>query len=150
MGRKIAGVVVGYIIMFVICVVVYFGAYFAMGPDRAFKPASFEPSTMWLALMAGMSLVAAILGGWVCAMIAKSAGAARALALVVLVLGLLMAIPTFTGVPSTEPRPAEMSGTEAMMKAETPSWIAVVNPILGAIGVMIGASLFKPRHAAGE
>lgn len=148
MGRKIAGVIVGYIIMFVMCMVVFFGAYMAMGADRAFKPASYEPSMMWLALMVIVGIVAAILGGWVCAMIAESAGAAKVLAVVVIVLGLLMAIPTFIANPPTEPRTADVSSTDAMMRAQTPPWIAVLNPVIGAIGVMIGASLWKPRSAA--
>jgi L-lactate permease len=35
---------------------------------------------------------------------------------------------------------------EAMMKAREPLWVAVVNPVLGAIGVFVGGSLRKNRE----
>jgi hypothetical protein len=95
-----------------------------------------------------VGILAAIIGGWVCALIARSFGAAKVLALVVIVLGLALAIPTFIENPPTEPRTADVSSSDAMMRAQTPQWIAVVNPVIGAIGVLIGASLRKPRAAA--
>jgi hypothetical protein len=97
--------------------------------------------------MSVVGLIAGILGGWVCAIIARTKRGANALAIVVLALGLLMAIPAFLAEPVTEPRGSDVSSMDAMMKAQTPPWITVVNPIIGAIGVLIGASLRRPPAA---
>ncbi len=120
MGRKIAGVIVGYIGMFIIVFAGLTIAYLILGKDRAFQPGVYDLTTMWIAIVLIVGMVAAIIGGWVCALIARSFGAAKVLALVVIVLGLLMAIPAFTAEPQTEPRSADVSSMDAMMRAETP------------------------------
>ena len=148
MGRKIAGIVVGYIGMFIIVFVGLTIAYMMLGADGAFKPGTYELAPMWIAIVLVVGILAAIIGGWLCALIARSLGAAQVLALVVVVLGLLMAIPAFTAEPVMEPRTADVSNMDAMMRAESPVWMAVLHPFLGAIGVLIGASIRKPRAAA--
>lgn len=38
----------------------------------------------------------------------------------------------------------EVGNTEAMMKAQQPVAVTILNPVIGAIGVMIGARLRRP------
>lgn len=40
-------------------------------------------------------------------------------------------------------REASAGNLEAMTNARQPGWVAVLNPIIGAIGVMLGARLKK-------
>jgi hypothetical protein len=73
--------------------------------------------------------------------IAKKQAGPRALAALVLLLGLLMAVPVLTGAPATATRGPEVGNTEAMMNARQPVWAAIANPFIGAFGVLLGARL---------
>ena len=91
----------------------------------------------------------AMLGGVVCALVARQAKGPKILAVAVLILGLAFAIPILTqsGATPAEPRPNALSMSEAMSNAQQPVWAALLNPLLGAIGVLIGAGLVAKRKA---
>ena len=139
MLRIIGGVIVGYLSMFVVVFISLTAAYLGMGADRAFKPGLYEVTGLWLAVMFVVSIVAALVGGKVCAVIAKSSKAVFALAGLVLVLGLLSAIPTLTA-PTGEPKPrtADVPNAEAMMSAKQPVWVALLMPVIGVVGTLAG------------
>ena len=92
MGRLILSVVVGYLAMFVAVIVSFSVLYIAMGADRAFRPGSYDASPLWLVLSFVLSFLAALLGGVAAIAVGKRAKAAMALAVFVLLLGILMAI----------------------------------------------------------
>ena len=142
MLRKVAGVIVGYIVMALLVFLTFSGAYLAMGAGQAFKPGSFNVSLRWIAVSLVLGLIAAIVGGFICALIAKSTRAAQVLAGIVLLLGIIVAIPALTRV-DTRPivRPREVSNIQAMQNARTPKWFAILNPIVSTIGVLVGAGL---------
>lgn len=142
MGRTIAAVVVGYLAMFAIVFVGLSVGYVIMGTDGAFKPNSYEISAGWAVLMLVVGVIAALVGGLVAAAIGRTSASVIALAAVVLVLGLLSAIPTFTAKPPGE-RTADVSSMDAMMTAVTPVWAVIVNIIIGVVGVLIGGSSIK-------
>jgi hypothetical protein len=143
MGKIIGSVVAGYVTMFVLVFVLFSVAYMVLGASGAFKEGSWDVSFAWLLSSIVVGLVAAIAGGWVCGAIAKDAKGPNALAVVVLLIGLLMALSVLLG--SAEVATAVRSDTvgmfDAMQNAKQPSWIALLNPLLGAVGVMIGAKL---------
>ncbi len=143
MGRIIAGVVVGYVVMFVVVFSTFTVAYVVLAADGAFKPGSYEVSSAWIVVSFVLGLAAAAVGGYVCAVIAPRTKAALGLAAVVVGLGLLMALPVLMATPENTPRTADVPNMEAMMKAQQPAWVAILNPIVGAVGVLIGASLRK-------
>jgi predicted anti-sigma-YlaC factor YlaD len=147
MLRAIGGVVLGYIVMFVTLFITMTLAYAIIGTGGAFKEASYDVSTLWVITTIVLSLAAAIVGGLVCAAVAESAGPARVLAGLVVVLGLVMAIPALRQAgPLEEARPDSVSNMEAMMNARQPSWIALLDPIIGGVGVLAGAALLgRPR-----
>jgi len=146
MRRTIAGTVIGYVVI-VTCVLATLSlAFLALGADRAFQPNTFDVSTMWLVVSFLLGFVAAMAGGIVCASIAPGRNGPRALAVVVLFLGLLMAIPVVSS-SDTEPRVrhASLGTLEAMNSAAQPPWVALSNPFAGLIGVLAGARLRKPK-----
>jgi hypothetical protein len=142
MARKILGVIVGSVVMGLLFSLTFSVAYLALGANQAFKPGTYNASLRWTAFSFVVALVAAIVGGYTCALIARSTRAAQVLAGLALVWGIVVAIPTLTG-SDTRPntRPANVSIMQAMQNARTPAWVAVLNPIVGAVGVLVGASI---------
>ncbi len=140
MLRQVLAVIVGYVVMFAVVFVTFTAAYFAMGADRAFRPVTYDISVLWIVVSVVVGLGAATAGGFVCAKLSKGGRAHRALAVLVLVLGLLMAAGQVVA-PKPDPgvRGPEVSNMEAMMKAQPPLWAALINPIIGAVGVLAGA-----------
>jgi hypothetical protein len=138
MIRNIFAVVAGYFAMTVAVFVLLTGAYLMFGTDRAFEPGSYTTSLAWCLTSLVLGVPAAILGGWLCSKIAVSAKAIPALSVLVAVLGLLMAVPTLNPPKADAVRPANVPNMEAMMKAQTPAWVAFLNPVIGVGGVLIG------------
>ncbi|MDH4038117.1 MAG: hypothetical protein OEX18_11375 [Candidatus Krumholzibacteria bacterium] len=144
MGRIIGGVVLGYAVMAVAVMATFTVAYFAMGAERAFQAGSYNVSGVWLVVSTVLSAVAAMAGGWVAVAFGRSRRAPFILAIVVVVAGVVLALPTLNAPPSDEVRTGEVGNTEAMMKAQQPPVVTILNPIIGGIGVMLGARLRKP------
>jgi len=138
MGRLFGSVIVGYIVMFCVVFLTFSGAYLALGPDRAFLPGSYDASTLWNVLSVVLGFVAAVIGGMVCAMIAQDARGPKWLAGLVLVVGLAFAIPVLRQAPVSEPRTAGVGNMEAMGKARQTPWTALLNPVIGVLGVIVG------------
>lgn len=149
MGRIIGGVIVGYIVMFVVVFATFSVAYMALGAGGAFKTGTYDVSGTWIALMFGLGLVAAVAGGWVCSAIAKSPKGKYGLVIVVLVMGILSAIPAFMAedLELKRLRPPNVDNFEAMQNARQPIWVALLNPIVGVVGVCLGARLHGGSNA---
>lgn len=143
--RAVGAVVAGYLVMLILVVGLMTGLYLTLGPDGAFASGSYEPSTVWLIASTLLSITAALAGGFVCAVIAGRGGAPKALAIVVLVIGVLTAALVMN--PVSDPRPTVRTPStptmEAMMNARQPDWVSWTNPLIGAIGVLVGASWRK-------
>lgn len=139
MGREFGAVVLGYVVMFVFIMVAFSLMYLVLGTERAFQPGSYDPSGTWITGSIVLGLLGAIAGGWVCAAIARQGGTPKVLALVVVVLGIVMAIPVLTAGGESMVREGAVPMTDAMNEARQPVWIALLNPFIGAIGVMVGA-----------
>ena len=106
-----------------------------------FQPDSYEVSTLWLAISILISICSAILGGYVCAAISKSMRACQVLALIVLVLGILLCLPKMREDPVN--RAGDVPALQVMQLAQMPVWAHVLTPILGAIGILVGARMKK-------
>lgn len=143
MLKSILAVIVGYIMMAIFAFAVCTCAYLGLGVERVFQPESYDISTIWIALLIAIAVIGGIIGGLVCAAISKSKGACTALLVVVLVVGLIGGIVTAMKEHPSAPRSGDVSNLEAMMKAQTPSWLCFVNPVLGAVAVMLGARMKK-------
>ena len=143
MLRSALGVIVGYIVMFILQVVAFMTIYSLMGANWSFKPASYEASTRWTVMQFVVILVTTIIAGLICAIIAKGGKAPLALAGVVLVLGHLLAAAStaFRPADTHEVRTGDVPNMEAMSKARHPGWVIFLGPVIGAVGVLIGGRL---------
>ena len=141
MVKIIAGVIVGYVVMLMLVVVLGVTLFMMLGAERAFAPGAYTPSALWIVLALLCALLAAIAGGWACAAIGGAGTAPKILAMLVFVLGLLFVYPALN--PGADLRPTtRMSGEDlmvSMQNARQPVWVAVMNPFLGVVGVIIGA-----------
>ena len=142
MGRAILAVIVSYVVMFLLFFAGFTCAYLILGADQAFKPGSYHVSNRWLALSFALHIVVGLIGGFLCAAIAKGGKAPLALAIVAVVIGLLLGIPAIMArnMPST-PRTHNVPNLEAMQKVRQPVWAPIALPIVAAIGILIGGKL---------
>ncbi len=147
MLKTIAAVVVGYLVMVVVVFACLTSAYLAMGAERAFKPESYEVTVLWLVVWFFVSVGAALTGGRICGLIGKTRVAVISLAIVVLVLGSLSALPALKPpVGESKPRTSGPSNLEAMMSAKQPNWVLFLTPIIGVVGVLAGGrAVTRPK-----
>jgi hypothetical protein len=142
MGRAIVSVVVGYVVMFATIFLAFSGLYLLLGQELSFQPGSYEPSLLWTVVSFALGVGAAVVGGAACAGIARTATPPKVLAGVVLVIGLLSAVPVLMAAATLAgERTGDVGNLDAMMKAKQPAWVAVANPFVGFVGVLLGARL---------
>lgn len=151
MVRLIGAVVLGYI---VIALVVFGGlsaAYLVLGAEGAFQPGIYAITTLWVVTSLVVGFAAGLLGGWVARMVARDVRGPWILAGVVLVLGLGMAVPALLGDASVAgARPDGIGMFDAIQQATTPGWILLLNPLVGAAGVVLGGGGLRTGRAAGR
>ena len=145
MVRTIIAVVVSYVTMFVLNFLGFIGLYTVIGPDNAFKPRSFLASSRWIAMAFAIVLVSGIIAGLICAAIARGRKATLALAGLILLVGLLMAIPSVAKSRANAgmARVSEVPAMEAAEKAYWPVWAPFTFPFVSAIGALVGGKLKK-------
>lgn len=144
MGKVIGGAVSGYVVMFVVVFLLMTLGWMVLGADGSFQPGSWETSTAWVAVTLVVDVLAALGGGYVAMLIATRTLGPQVLAGLVVVLGLLMALPVFTAdAAALGARPDVVTMMDAMGKARQPMWLVVANPILGAVFALVGGSLRK-------
>jgi hypothetical protein len=141
MLRSILAVVAGYLVFALFIFVAFTALYLLLGADASFKPGSYHPSSLWLALSTLLGFVGTVVGGYVCAALARGGRAPLALAVVVLVVGLLFAFLAPKRSEGSEARAGDVPNMEAMQKAIQPRWSALLNPFLGVAGVLVGGRL---------
>jgi hypothetical protein len=143
MARTVVGIIVGYLTMFVLVSITFMGVFLLMGTEWSFKPGSFEASNGWVAMALVSNFIIGVVGGLICVLIARGEKAPLVLAIVVFVLGLVLAIPaviarnTYGGLART----GNVTQAEAMQKANEPIWAPFTFPVLGAVGVLLGGKL---------
>ena len=75
MVRFAAAVVLGYLLMLVVVFAVFTAAYPMLSVDRLFEPGSYQAARGWIVLTLGISLVAAMAAGALCARLAPATAA---------------------------------------------------------------------------
>ena len=143
--KNVGAAVLGWGTMVVALFISLFVAWAVLGTEGALQPESWSPSSLWIIVMIVMGLVAATLGGAVCAKTAPDRWAVWALVGIVVVLGLAVALPEAPAAPG--PRPVDVGMFEAMMNAQPPRWLPWLDPVLGVVGALLGARLVHGRKA---
>jgi hypothetical protein len=143
MLRSILAVVLGYVVMAALVLLSFSPAYFA--PELVFETHGIGVTTAFLVFSLAMGAAAAVLGGFVAALVAGKRAWRSVLALVaiVLVLGVGSAVHGLFQVPPTIPA-EEVARMTPMEKAEIghePAWYAFLLPFLGGAGIMAGGWL---------
>jgi hypothetical protein len=147
MGRVIVGVIVGFIVTGLIVSAGFVAGLFGLGLDWILEPGTYDATTKWSVIALVIGLVGAIIGGLVCSLIARKSIATKVLAALLLVFGGLNAgLPLMSERPELGPRPADETMDVSIPKLQEPTWVAIANPIVGFVGVMIGGSLRRPRQ----
>ncbi|MEY2490420.1 MAG: hypothetical protein QOC70_2362 [Verrucomicrobiota bacterium] len=142
MLKGIVGIIASYIVMAIFITVVFIGLFLVLGVERVFQPDSYEVSMLWLIISAIISFCSALLGGYVCFAISNSMRACQVLALIVLVLGVLLCLPKMREDPHV--RAGDVPTLQVMQLAQMPVWMHVLSPVLGAVGILLGARMKKP------
>lgn len=110
------------------------------GPGFAFREGTVLVTGAWLLLSLALALGAGFLAGW----IAGSLGGSRPVQLVagfLLVAG-VVGLATAARRERVEP-PEDLAGLgvrEALVVAEAPGWLAVVEPLLATAGALVGGA----------
>ena len=115
--------------------------WMALGPSCAFQPGSWEVSGGWVLGSVVLGLVAAYVGGRVCARVAHDAAGATILIGLVILLGVITALMPVE--VATGPRPDDVSMMEATAGARQPAWFAWLNPVIGIVGVWFGSKKLR-------
>lgn len=146
MVRKILGVIFGYFTMVFLIMGLFMIAYAVVGTEMAYRPDSYEVSMLWIVISAILGFIAAIAGGLVCSIVSQDRNTSYVLALLVLVLGLVMAVMVTMGQRPDEVRTGDVTQSEVMQKTQQPVWVAYMNPLIGVLGVYIGGGLRKKKE----
>src|SRR5688572_31971162 len=143
MVRSIIAVIVSYISMFVLSFLGFVSLYAIVGPSNAFKPRLYLASNRWILMAVAVMFVSGIIAGLLCAAIARGRKATLALAGLILVVGLLLAIPAVmkSRANAGMVRVGDVSAMEAMENAAWPVWAPLVFPLVSAVGAVIGGKL---------
>jgi fatty acid desaturase len=144
MLKSILGVIVGYAALSLFFFAAFAGVYFSLGVERIFQSDSYEVSTLWLVLSAAIGLGGGILGGYVCAAISQSKRTCELFAAIVLIILVAFCIPKMRD-PNPHWRAGDVEFGDAMRLTQMPLWMHVLNPILGAVGVLLGARMKRAR-----
>lgn len=143
MLKSILAIIASYAAMFIFMFAVFTGCYFALGVEGTFQTDSYNVTTVWAALTVVVSLLAGIIGGFVCAAISKSKRTCQIFAFIVFLIGLLACVvPAMQRSPDApNVRAGEVSNTDAMRLQVSPLWLHLLTPVVSAAGVLLGARM---------
>jgi len=149
MLKSILAIIVSYVVGNLVFLALVTGCFFLLCVERVFEPDSFVVSTVWLALTLIISLLGAVITGFVCHAISHSWRTCQVLALIVLVFTSISCFIQLRRINPDAPniRAGEVGYFDAMKLGVPPRWLPFVNPIVGCAGVLIGARM-KRRDPA--
>lgn len=141
MLKSIIAVIVSYVVMVVFLFAVFSLVYLGMGTERAFQAGTYVVTPLWLALAVVISFLGAMLGGYVCAGISKSKRTCQVLAGIVFVAGILVCSSAMRADPAPRVRAGDVPNLQAMQQAQSPTWMHILSPVIGAMGVLLGSRM---------
>lgn len=139
--RNVGGAVLGWVAMAACVFVLMAGLWMVLGVEGSFRPGSWEVTPAWNLGSVVLGLLAGVVGGLVCARVAGDGRGVLMLVVLVVVLGVANALfqaPVAEGV-----RPEDVAMIEAAASAREPKWVSWLNPVVGAVGILLGARLVR-------
>ncbi|MCI0364475.1 MAG: hypothetical protein L0Y44_13610 [Phycisphaerales bacterium] len=146
MWRAILGVVVGWLSMTFVVGAVFAVTMRAIGAEGVYRPGTYWTTSTFNAVVMVGSFFGALVGGWVCALVAESRKPVQVLAVIVLALGLVGGLWNMSK-PDPAPPAGEPTFEEGRLRGKEPNWFAFTAPLVGAAGVLVGAGLVKRKSA---
>jgi hypothetical protein len=143
MLKSIVGIVLGYLVMFVVAFAAYTAAYLGLGPDRVLEADTYTLSGIGIGLVIAVTFIAGLIGGLTCAAISKSRTTGLVFALVVFVFSFVFELPNLMKDHTPVARTDDVSNMEVMGKAQPPAWLCLINPIVGGVAVLLGTRMKK-------
>lgn len=140
MLRIIAGIIVGWLVMAVLVMATFGITILAMGWDGTLRPDSYWTTDTFSLIVLVGGFIASIVGGAICALIARSANAALVLIGIVLVFGIGGAVMNMNK-PDPPARTGEPTFEDIATHGKEPMWFAFGKVVLAAAGLFIGSSL---------
>lgn len=148
MLRIIGGIIVGWLVSGIIVAAVFVLTGLALRTDGTFQPNSYWTTNTFNILVLAGGTIAAVVGGLVCAMIARNHNAAFALAAIVMAIGIGSAVMNMNK-PDPPVRTGEITIEDIQKHGKEPTWFAFSSPILAGLGIVIGSGLRRRKPAAG-
>ncbi len=145
MIRKILSVLAAYVAMFFVMFLSFTLFYKVLGTDGAFKPGLYNVSFRWTIGSFIIGFISVMIGGYVAVLMAKDKGAALWLGILVLAVSLLVGCLAYQKGNPHEIRTANVGNTEAMQKAQNPTWFNFLIPFTGFIAALVGGKLRNER-----
>lgn len=149
--KSIVAIIVSYIVGNLVFFGIITGCFFLLGVERVFEPDSYEVSSLWVALSLVVSFLGAVVAGYICLLISHSWRTCQILALIVLMFTSISCIMQLRRINPDAPniRAGDVDHFNAMKLGVPPRWLPFVNPIVGCIGVLIGARLKRATRPPG-
>ncbi len=137
--KNIGAAVAGYVVMFAVAFPLFSLLWMVLGADGSFEPGSWEVTGVWLGASIVLGAMVSTAGGFACSKLAPSRqGVAILVGLVIVFAVLAFVEPAEVG---ASVRPDDIVMFDAMSQAQLPSWMLWLNPVIGVIGVLLGARL---------
>jgi hypothetical protein len=139
MGRSIGSAVAGYLVVFATIFGAMTAAWFALGENGTFRPGVWELTNSWIVISSAVALGAGALGGLVTAKLARDTRGLKILAGLIVVIGVLLALPILTGSHPQAPLPRAtgLPMFQAMANGQPPAWLVLLNPLLSASAALL-------------
>lgn len=150
MARTVGAVIAGYAALAAWVFLTLTLAFSLLGANFAYEPGTLRARVAWSAVALVLSFLGALLGGRVSVAIDKREDlrAPKILAAIVLALGLAMAASQLGKQPPPLPKPVEQMEPMEMGKyTKSPDAYNFGVPIVGALGVLLGAKLRRDTLA---
>ena len=142
--KNILAAVLGYVVMFAVSFPLFSLMWVVLGADGSFQPGSWQVSGAWVASSIVLGGIVSTAGGFSCSKLAASRQGVAILIGLVILLAILAALPD--AATDLGARPDDVSMFDAMTSAEQPSWMLWINPVIGVIGVLFGATLEESQR----
>jgi hypothetical protein len=143
MIRTILSVIAAYFVMAFTMFLTFTLLYLVLGAEGSFKPGSYDISTAWMIGSVVLGFLAVLIGGYVAVLLSKEPKAALWFGAIVLVVSLLVGYAAYQKGNPHEIRAGNVGNTEAMTKAQNPTWLNFLVPFTGFLAAIIGGRLRK-------